>query len=164
MRPTVQRCNINLFTKFFAAAMLTFVCALPAAAEDGVMADAIVFGQAAVLEGPASALGTGMRAGLGAAFDEMNKKGGVHGRQLKLVSVDDGYEPDKSIAAVKKLIEDEKVFGLIGPVGTPTANAAQPVAQAAKVPYVGPFTGAGFLRDPKRDNVINVRASYDAET
>src|SRR5207253_4521244 len=63
-----------------------------------------------------------------------------------------------------KLIEDEKVFGLIGPVGTPTANAAQPVAEAAKVPYVGPFTGAAFLRDPKRDNVINVRASYEAET
>jgi ABC-type branched-subunit amino acid transport system substrate-binding protein len=105
-----------------------------------------------------------MRLGLSAAFDEQNRKGGVHGRKLKLVSVDDGYEPDKSIAAVKKLIEEEKVFALIGPVGTPTANAAQPVAQAAKVPYIGPFTGAMFLRDPKRDNVINIRASYDAET
>jgi branched-chain amino acid transport system substrate-binding protein len=135
-----------------------------AAAEEGVSADQIVFGQAAVLEGPASALGQGMRLGLSAAFDEQNRKGGVHGRKLKLISIDDGYEPDKSIAAVKKLIEVEKVFALIGPVGTPTANAAQPVAQAAKVPYIGPFTGAGFLRDPKRDNVINIRASYDAET
>jgi ABC-type branched-subunit amino acid transport system substrate-binding protein len=117
-----------------------------------------------VLEGPASALGQGMRTGIQAAFDEINKKGGIHGRKLKLVSIDDGYEPDKSIAAVKKLIEDEKVYALIGPVGTPTANAAQPVAQAAKVPYIGPFTGAMFLRDPKRDNVVNVRASYDAET
>jgi ABC-type branched-subunit amino acid transport system substrate-binding protein len=135
-----------------------------AGAEDGVAPDHIVFGQAAVLEGPASALGRGMRAGIQAAFEEANKSGGVHGRKLKLVSVDDGYEPDKSIAAVKKLIEEEKVFALIGPVGTPTANAAQPVAQAAKVPYIGPFTGASFLRDPRRDNVINVRASYDAET
>jgi ABC-type branched-subunit amino acid transport system substrate-binding protein len=135
-----------------------------AAAEDGVSPGEIVFGQAAVLEGPASALGQGMRKGIQAAFDEANKKGGVHGRKLKLVSVDDGYEPDKSIAAVKKLIEDDKVFALIGPVGTPTANAAQPVAQAAKVPYIGPFTGAAFLRDPKRDNVVNIRASYDAET
>ena len=83
MRPTVQRCSSNLFTKFFAAAMLTFACTLPAAAEDGVTPDAIVFGQAAVLEGPASALGIGMRAGIGAAFDEANKKGGVHGRQLR---------------------------------------------------------------------------------
>jgi branched-chain amino acid transport system substrate-binding protein len=136
----------------------------PALAEDGVTPDTIVFGQAAVFEGPASALGIGMRTGISAAFEEANKQGGIHGRKLKLVGVDDGYEPDKSIAAVKKLIEEEKVFALIGPVGTPTANAAQPVAQAAKVPYIGPFTGAGFLRDPKRDNVVNIRASYGAET
>jgi len=147
-----------------AAGLLATITAGVAIAEDGVTADTIVFGQAAVFEGPASALGLGMRAGIQAAFDEQNAKGGVHGRKLKLVGVDDGYEPDKSIAAVKKLIEDEKVFSLIGPVGTPTANAAQPVAQAAKVPYIGPFTGVMFLRDPKRDNVINVRASYDAET
>jgi branched-chain amino acid transport system substrate-binding protein len=147
-----------------AAGLLVAVAAGPAAAENGVTADTIVFGQAAVFEGPASALGLGMRAGIQAAFDEVNGKGGIHGRKLKLVGVDDGYEPDKSIAAVKKLIEEEKVFSLIGPVGTPTANAAQPVAQAAKVPYIGPFTGVMFLRDPKRDNVINIRASYDAET
>jgi branched-chain amino acid transport system substrate-binding protein len=164
MRLTIQWCNINLFTKSFAAAMLTFACSLPAAAEDGVTPDAIMFGQAAVLEGPAAALGTGMRAGLGAAFDEANKKGGVHGRQLKLISVDDGYEPDKSIAATKKLIEEDKVFALVGPVGTPTSAAAQPIATAAKVPFIGAFTGAGFLRNPKLENVINIRASYDAET
>jgi ABC-type branched-subunit amino acid transport system substrate-binding protein len=146
------------------AAVLGFVPAGTVAAEDGVSADQIVFGQPAVLEGPASALGQGMRLGLQAAFDEQNRKGGIHNRKLKLISVDDGYEPDKSIVAVKTLIEEDKVFSLIGPVGTPTANAAQPVAQAAKVPYIGPFTGVMFLRDPKRDNVVNIRASYDAET
>jgi branched-chain amino acid transport system substrate-binding protein len=147
-----------------AAGAFGLIFAGTAVAENGVSADQIVFGQAAVLEGPASALGQGMRLGLQAAFNEQNEKGGVHGRKLNLISVDDGYEPDKSIVAVKKLIEDDKVFALVGPVGTPTANAAQPVAQAAKVPYIGPFTGVMFLRDPKRDNVINIRASYDAET
>ncbi len=117
-----------------------------------------------MLEGPASALGLGMKAGLNAAFDEINAKGGVHGRKLKLISVNDGYEPDRAIAATKKLIEDDKVFALIGPVGTPTSAAAQPIATAAKVPFMGAFTGAGFLRNPKLENVINVRASYDAET
>jgi ABC-type branched-subunit amino acid transport system substrate-binding protein len=136
----------------------------PAAAEDGVSSDTIVFGQAAPLEGPASALGLGMRAGILAAFEEINRAGGVHGRSLKLVSLDDGYEPDRSIAQTKKLIEEDKVFALIGPVGTPTSKAAQPIATAAHVPFIGPFTGAGFLRDPKLDNVINIRASYDAET
>src|SRR5262249_3287077 len=124
----------------------------------------ITFGQAAVLEGPASALGTGMRAGITAAFEEANRNGGVHGRKLKLISVDDSYEPDKSIIATRKLIEQDKVFALIGPVGTPTCAAAQPIATAAKVPFIGAFTGAGFLRNAKLENVINVRASYDAET
>lgn len=135
-----------------------------ASAEDGVTADTIVFGQAAALNGPAAALGTGMKAGIEAAFAEANKKGGVHGRKLKLISHDDGYEPDKSIAATKQLIEQDKVFGIIGPVGTPTAAATQPIATAAGVPYIGPFTGAGFLRKPEHTNVINVRSSYGEET
>jgi len=147
------------FACAFAAASIT-----PASAEDGVSADTIVFGQAAVLEGPASALGRGMRTGIQAAFDEVNKKGGVHGRKLKLISENDGYEPDRAIAATKKLIEDNKVFALIGAVGTPTSAAAQPIATAAKVPFIGAFTGAGFLRNSKLDNVINIRASYGAET
>ena len=136
----------------------------PAAAEDGVAADSITFGQAAVLEGPASALGRGMRAGIQAAFEEVNARGGVHGRKLKLISRDDGYEPERAIAETRKLIDEDKVFALIGPVGTPTSAAAQPIATAAHVPFIGAFTGAGFLRNPKLENVINVRASYGAET
>ena len=146
------------------AASLVVAPVVPAAAEDGVTTDAIVFGQAAVLDGAAAALGQGMRTGISAAFEEANRQGGVNGRKLRLLSVDDGYEPDKSIAATKKLIEQDKVFALIGAVGTPTAAAAQPIATAAKVPFVGAFTGAGFLRSPKLENVVNVRASYGAET
>jgi len=158
-----------MLSKRFALAgafMASFAMAgSPALGEDGVTADTIVLGQAAVLSGPASALGLGMKAGMNAAFEEINKKGGIHGRKLKLNSVDDGYEPEKSIVATKKLIEEDKVFALVGPVGTPTSAATQPIATAAKVPFVGAFTGAGFLRDAaKFDNVINVRASYDAET
>jgi ABC-type branched-subunit amino acid transport system substrate-binding protein len=153
-----------LFAALLASSLLVLTSLTPAEAEDGVTPESIVFGQATVLEGPASALGQGMRAGIRAAFEEANKKGGVHGRKLELVSVDDGYEPDKSIAATKKLIEQDKVFALIGAVGTPTAAAAQPIATAAKVPFIGAFTGAMFLRNTKLENVINIRASYDAET
>jgi branched-chain amino acid transport system substrate-binding protein len=154
--------------RYGAAAALAGAIALaslsPARAEDGVTADSITFGQAAVLQGPASALGQGMRAGIQAAFDEINARGGVHGRKLKLISRDDGYEPERAIAETRKLINEDKVFALIGPVGTPTSAAAQPIATAAKVPFIGPFTGAGFLRNPKLENVVNVRASYGAET
>ncbi|HMK79112.1 MAG TPA: ABC transporter substrate-binding protein [Xanthobacteraceae bacterium] len=147
-----------------AAALGAALIAMPAVAEDGVSADTITFGQAAVLEGPAAALGLGMQLGLNAAFNEANAKGGVQGRKIKLISVNDGYEPDRAIAATKKLIEEDKVFALVGAVGTPTSAAAQPIATAAHVPFIGAFTGAAFLRNPKLDNVINVRASYDAET
>ncbi len=146
------------------AAALTLAAMVPAAAEDGVTADSVTFGQAAVLQGPASALGIGMQLGIQAAFDEANRNGGVHGRKLKLISHDDGYEPDRSIAQTKKLIEEDKVFALVGAVGTPTSGAAQPIATAAKVPFIGAFTGVGFLRNPKLENVINIRASYNAET
>lgn len=153
----------NVIRKSVAA--LAFA-ALPfsAMAEDGVSDAKVVFGQAAALEGPAAALGTGMKTGLEAAFAEVNKAGGVHGRTIELISYDDGYEPDRSIAQVKKLIGDDKVFGLIGAVGTPTSKATQPIATEAKVPFVGPFTGAGFLRNAELGNIVNVRATYAAET
>lgn len=133
-------------------------------AEDGVSADKVVFGQATALEGPASALGQGMKLGLEAAFTEINKAGGVKGRRLELKSVDDGYEPSKSIEVVKKLLEEDKVFALAGAVGTPTAAATQPIATAAGAPFIGAFTGAEFLREPYKPLVMNIRASYFQET
>jgi branched-chain amino acid transport system substrate-binding protein len=133
-------------------------------AEPGVFDDRIVFGQSAALTGPAAALGLGMREGILAAFNEANTAGGVNGRRLELVARDDGYEPERAIASTNQLINEDHVFALIGEVGTPTSRAAQPIATAAQVPFVGPFTGARFLRNPSLTNVINVRASYDQET
>ncbi|MEZ2146081.1 ABC transporter substrate-binding protein [Bradyrhizobium sp. DN5] len=131
--------------------------------EAGVSADVILFGQAAALEGPSSALGQRMRQGIVAAFTEINAKGGVHGRKLQLISRDDGYDPDRSVAQTLRLIEDDKVFALIGAVGTPTAMATIPITSARNVPFIGPFTGAEFLRDLELANVVNIRASYGAE-
>jgi ABC-type branched-subunit amino acid transport system substrate-binding protein len=148
---------------FVALTALAAACT-GAAADDGVTADKIVFGQAAALEGPAAALGQGMKMGLEAAFAEVNKAGGVKGRKLELKSVDDGYEPTKSIEAVKKLLANEKVFAIAGSVGTPTAAAAQPIVNEAGVPFIGAFTGAEFLREPYKPLVVNVRASYFQET
>ena len=126
----------------------------------------IVFGQSAAFSGPAQELGRSMRLGIEAAFQEANKRGGVHGRQLVLKSLDDAYEPERAIPNTRSLIHDEGVFALIGAVGTPTSLAAAPVAAAAGVPYVAPFTGAAFLREipGQGENVINLRASYDDET
>ena len=105
-----------------------------------------------------------MNHGIEAAFAEVNRAGGVNGRLLELVTRDDTYEPELAIANTTELIEVENVFALIGAVGTPTSRSAVPVAEAAGVPYIAPFTGAAFLRDPKLRSVINLRSSYNQET
>lgn len=133
------------------------------ATEFGVSEERILFGQSAAFEGPAAALGIGMNRGIEAAFNEVNATGGVFGRKLELIELNDGYEPQQTIVNVRSLVEEEQVFALIGSVGTPTSRAALPIANEAKVPYIAPFTGAGFLRDPESFSV-NLRASYDQET
>ncbi len=132
--------------------------------ENGVSDERILFGQSAAFTGPAAQLGTDMKRGIEAAFHEINRRGGVHGRRLELVSRDDAYEPEAAIANTLYLIDDAKVFALIGAVGTPTSRSATPVAAESNIPYIAPFTGAAFLRDPKWNNVINLRASYNQET
>ena len=137
----------------------------PADIEDpGIFEDRIVFGQSAAFTGPAGQLGIGMRHGIRAAFAEVNRAGGVHGRRLELVTRDDTYEPELAVSRTIELVEEEDIFALIGAVGTPTSRSAVPVAEAAGVPYIAPFTGAAFLRDPKLRSVINLRASYNQET
>ena len=138
--------------------------ATPDAGTPGVTADRVLFGQSAAFEGPAAQLGQNMRLGIQAAFQEANDAGGVHGRRLELVSMDDAYEPEAAIANTRHLIEEDRVFALIGAVGTPTSRSATPIAADAGVPYIAPFTGAGFLRDPVWENIINLRASYSQET
>lgn len=153
---------------FFRNTMLAAatIAALPmfAHAEQGITDTSVTFAQVAALDGPAAALGTGMRLGIMAAFEEANAAGGVHGRILKLESMDDGYEPDRSATLVKSVVEGNNHIGLIGPVGTPTSSATQPIATEANMPFIGPFTGAGFLRDASHGNIFNVRATYAAET
>ncbi len=135
----------------------------PPAVSDGVFPDSILFGQSAALSGPARELGRNMNLGIRAAFEEANRSGGIHGRQLRLLVRDDGYEPEAAVANTRELIA-LGVFGLIGAVGTPTSNAAEPIASGASVPYVGPFTGADLLRGRDQRFVVNVRASYYQET
>lgn len=134
------------------------------ASSPGVSDTAVVFGQTAAVEGPARALGIGMRLGIAAAFHEANENGGVHGRKLELITRNDNYEPEAAIENAKRLISDAEVFALIGSVGTPTSRATEPIASEAGVPFIGAFTGAEFLRSPYRRTVINIRASYFQET
>jgi ABC-type branched-subunit amino acid transport system substrate-binding protein len=134
------------------------------AAAQGVSNDKIVLGQAAVFSGPAAQLGIQMRNGIQSYFALVNEKGGVNGRKLELVTEDDKYEAKEAPGASKKLIEDHKVFALLGYVGTPTGTEHIKVTIPAKVPLVGMFTGAEALRVPMSRYVFHVRASYYDET
>ena len=165
-----------LFTKCHAffqligtlAAIATFVAATPSASAasnvPGVTDDAITLGQSAAFTGPAAKLGEAMREGALTYFEAVNARGGVHGRQIRMVSVDDGYEPERAVANTKRLINEDKVFALFGYVGTPTSYAVLPVVTEAKIPYFAPFTGAQGLREPLNPYVFNIRASYFDET
>jgi len=144
----------------FTAALATGV---PGQAAEGVDRTTVRFSQVAALEGPAAALGQGMRQGILAAFEEANRNGGVHGRKILLDSVNDSYEPDRSVEEVERIIEENQHIGFIGMVGTPTLRVTQPVASNANMPVIGPLTGADFLRAPWSTNVFNIRGSYAAE-
>jgi branched-chain amino acid transport system substrate-binding protein len=149
----------------FLTALVGFAAAAGSAwAENGGTPDKIVLGQAAVFSGPAAQLGIQMRNGIKAYLDHVNARGGVHGRRIELATEDDFYEQARAAAASRKLIEEHKVFALLGYVGTPTGVAHLPVVNQARVPLVGMFTGAEVLRVPFSRYVFHVRASYYDET
>ena len=123
----------------------------------------IVLGQSAALSGPAAALGQQFRLGAQLMFERVNARGGINGRPIELQSLDDGYEPERCAENTRKLI-DSGVFALFGYIGTPTGVVALPIATAAHMPWVAPFTGAEALRTPFNRYAFHVRASYFDET
>jgi Periplasmic binding protein len=131
----------------------------------GVTDHEIRLGISAPFTGSAKELGIQMKLGIETAFNLINESGGIHGRQLRLVVADDGYEPMRTAETMKELYEKQQVFGFIGNVGTPTAVVALPFALERRTLFFGAFTGAGLLRrDPPDRYVFNYRASYAEET
>jgi ABC-type branched-subunit amino acid transport system substrate-binding protein len=135
-----------------------------AAQEPGNKAE-LVLGMSTALSGPAADLGKNMQQGVLTGFERANRNGGINGRKLRLIALDDGYEPTRTAPNMRQLIQKEKVIAVIGNVGTPTAIAAIPIANEQKTLLFAPFTGAGVLRKTPPDRyVINYRASYAEET
>jgi ABC-type branched-subunit amino acid transport system substrate-binding protein len=131
----------------------------------GITDREIRFGIAAPFSGPAKELGRQMKLGIDTAFNRINDAGGVDGRQLRLLAADDGYEPTRTLDAMKQLYDKDQVFGFIGNVGTPTAAVAVPYALERRALFFGAFTGSNLLRnDPPDRYVFNYRASYAEET
>ena len=135
-------------------------------AADAPVGDAeLAFGMVGPFSGAAKEMGKEVRTGIEVAFAAQNEAGGVHGRKLRLVAVDDGFEPARTAAAMRDLVEVKKVFGILGNVGTATAEVAVPYANEKGVLFFGAVSGASFLRhNPPDRYVFNYRASYAEET
>lgn len=140
------------------------------AAEVGVTDTSILIGMTSPLSGPNGAYGTDMKEVISAYFKQVNEAGGVNGRKLELVAMDDGYETDRAVANTKALINDKKVFAMVASYGSsPTTAAMNDAFGPAKVPLIGTISGADSLRQSPKDKpnnryMFNVRASYANET
>jgi branched-chain amino acid transport system substrate-binding protein len=135
------------------------------APQRGITDREIRFGMAAGFTGPIKELARQVKLGIETAFSRANDAGGVHGRMLRLVTADDGYDPNKTLNAMRQLYEKEQVFGFIGNVGTPTTVVAVPYALERRMLFFGPVTGSNVVRgDPPDRYVFNYRASYAEET
>ncbi len=129
----------------------------------GVTPAEILLGSSCALSGHASFLGTQTIHGALSYIHHINEKGGIHGRRIRLIVYDDGYDPPSCEANTRKLVNEDKVFALTCYVGTPTAVRVLPMVEEGQIPMIGLFTGANVFRHPFRHYVINIRASYHQE-
>ena len=130
----------------------------------GITDTEIKIGSSLALGGHAGFLGTQMLNGAQAYIRHVNDQGGIYGRRIKLIAYDDQYDPPRCLLNTQRLIIDDQVFALFCYVGTPTTVKIIPLAEEARIPLVGMFTGANALRKPGQRYLINVRASYYQET
>jgi branched-chain amino acid transport system substrate-binding protein len=149
---------------FFARLFLCFGIQMAwAQTGPGVTDTEILIGQSCQLTGPLAALSSEVRQGASLYFDHINATGGIRGRKIKVIALDDAYDPKKAAENTRTLIEQEKVLALFQYAGTPPAMAAVPIAEEAGVPFITPFTGSDALRKKFSPYVFNIKAGYSVE-
>lgn len=139
------------------AALLQGLCA-PAGAADG-----IVIGRSLALSGPLQSYGEAKRDGGDAYIQKVNAAGGIGGRPIQLVTLDDAYTPATTVANLKKLAAENEPTAFLGLFGVPTVAAALPVLAQLQIPAVGLTSGTDELRTPLKRYAFPVRASYASE-
>ena len=132
------------------------------AQEAGLTAKTLTIGCSAATTGPLASSGLDIQRGTEAAMAQINARGGIHGRALQLLMMDDAYEPERTAANVRQMLAQGQVFALLSCFGTPNNQAILPLVEESGIPYVAPRSGAMSLRKATR-NVFHVRASYTDE-
>lgn len=113
-------------------------------------------------DGPAGAYGVISRT-LDAYFKWVSNNGGIEGRKITFINENDSYQPAKTVAAVKKMVEDDKIFALVGGLGTPNNLQVIDYLVQNNVPHLAPATGSGLLANPVRPNIFAVQLNYSIE-
>jgi len=137
--------------------------ALSRASEAGISEREILIGQSAVLSGPLGQSLLAFNAGAALALDDANARGGVAGRSVRLLSLDDELKPDKAVANYRQLIQERKVFAMFGGVGSGTIAAATPVLRETGVPLIGNYAVSDAVRQQAKGAAYFVRAGYGRE-
>jgi branched-chain amino acid transport system substrate-binding protein len=146
--------------KLALGALLAGALAAPALAEDGVTDTEIVIGTHTALSGPVAAWGVGSTEGMRMRYDEINEKGGIHGRKIKLIVEDTGYVVPRAVQAANKLINNDKIFIMHGALGTPHNNAAFAEQLPKGVPNLFPLTAARSMAEPHHPLKFQTLSSY----
>ncbi|MDB5873211.1 MAG: transporter permease, partial [Ramlibacter sp.] len=139
---------ISRFPRLAAGLAALLIGAAATASETGVTDKEIVVGQSLGLSGPLGELGQDIASGSRAYFESVNEKGGIHGRRVRVITLDDGYQVASTVKNVQQMVEEDQVFALFNIMGTPNSAAVLPLADKAGVPFFSPFTGAELTRAP----------------
>jgi len=131
-----------------------------AAQTQGVSKNEIVIGTMQDLSGPIVAFSKQLVAGMNMRVDEINAQGGVNGRKLKLVVEDHGYDPKKAVLATQKLVQKDKIFAMVGTIGTPTSLASMPILFDKNIPHLFPLTAAREMYEPLHRLKYSFAATY----
>lgn len=145
--------------RIIAAAAALFTGAVLAQGQ-GVSKNEIVIGSMQDLSGPIVAFSKQLKYGMEMRVEEINAQGGIHGRKLRLVIEDHGYDPKKAVLGAQKLVQKDKIFAMVGTIGTPTALASMPILFEKNVPHLFPLTAARQMYDPVHRLKYSIAATY----
>src|SRR4051812_44454759 len=159
----MQRQREMTMQRFLAAATAAFVAlagAASAAEQQGVSKNEVVLGSIQDLSGPIAGFGKQVRNGMLLRVDEINEQGGLHGRKLRLLVEDSGYDPKKAVLAAQKLVNQDKIFIMAAHIGTAQNMAAMPVQFDKNIINFFPVTAAREMYEPLNRLKYSFAATY----
>jgi len=152
--------NQNIAATLVAAAFALAAAPWAVAQTQGVSKGEIVIGTEQDLSGPIVAFSKQLKNGMEMRVAEINASGGIHGRKLKLIVEDHGYDPKKAVLATQKLVQRDKIFAMVGLIGTAPAMAAMPILFDKNIPHLFPLTAAREMYEPLHRLKYSFAAPY----